>query len=142
MKMLADYVRRLKPFQKITLEQYIDDRMSQAVVERWLQLLPPLGGVGGGLSAQICLDITNHIISEEGFREPKDNQDMFVILNEEGIIPEDFIADLTGIARFRNVLVHMYAELDQTKVYAALTEHPGDFDRFAKLMVKFLEREA
>ena len=131
MKMLADYVRRLKPFQKMTLEQYIDDRMSQAVVERWLQL-----------SAQICLDITNHIISEEGFREPKDNQDMFVILNEEGIISEDFIADLTGIARFRNVLVHMYAELDQTKVYAALTEHLGDFDRFAKLMVKFLEREA
>jgi uncharacterized protein YutE (UPF0331/DUF86 family) len=36
----------------------------------------------------------------------------------------------------------MYAELDQTKVYAALTEHLGDFDRFAKLMVKFLEREA
>jgi uncharacterized protein YutE (UPF0331/DUF86 family) len=115
----------------MTLEQYTNDRVSQAVVERWLQL-----------SAQICLDIANHIISEEGFREPKDNQDMFVILNEEGIIPEDFIADLTGIARFRNVLVHMYAELDQTKVYAALTEHLEDFDRFAKLIVKFLEREA
>ena len=131
LKMLADYVRRLKPFQKMTLEQYINDRVSQAVVERWLQL-----------SAQICLDIANHVISEEGFREPKDNQDMFVILSEEGIIPEDFIADLTGIARFRNVLVHMYAELDQTKIYAALTEHLEDYDRFAKLIVKFLEREA
>jgi len=36
----------------------------------------------------------------------------------------------------------MYAELDQTKVYAALTENLGDFYRFAKLIVKFLEREA
>jgi len=112
------------------LEQYMNDRMAQAVVERWLQL-----------SAQICLDIASHIISEEGFREPKDNQDMFVILNEEGIIPEDLIADLTGMARFRNVLVHMYAELDQRKVYAALTEHLGDFDRFAKSIVKFLEKD-
>ena len=129
--MLADYVGRLKPFQKMSFEQYINDRMSQAVVERWLQL-----------AAQICLDIASHIISEVGFREPKSNQDMFVILNEEGIIPEDFIADLTGIARLRNVLVHMYAELDQIKVYAALTEHLGDFDRFAKLIVKFLERES
>lgn len=67
---------------------------------------------------------------------------MFVILNEEYIIPEDFIADLTGIARFRNILVHMYAELDQAKVYAALTEHLGDFDRFAKVIVNFLERKA
>lgn len=61
----------LKPFQKLSAEEYKRDRIAQAVVERKLQL-----------AIQICLDIGSHIVAEQGFREPEDNKDVFVILNE------------------------------------------------------------
>lgn len=47
--MLGDCIADLKPFQKLSIEEYGKDRIAQAVVERKLQL-----------AAEICLDIGSH----------------------------------------------------------------------------------
>ena len=129
LKLLGDYIKDLQPFQKLSPDEYSQDGIAQAVVERKLQL-----------AIQVCLDIGSHILSEEGFREPEDNKDVFVILEEEGIIPADFLGNLIKMAKFRNILVHNYVRIDHKVVYDILRENLKDFDRFSNHIVEFVER--
>lgn len=85
------------------------------------------------------MDIGSHVIAEQGFREPEDNKDIFVILNEEGLVPDNFLENLINMAKFRNILVHDYMRIDPEIVYTVLKNNLGDFDRFSKLIVGWIE---
>jgi uncharacterized protein YutE (UPF0331/DUF86 family) len=39
---------------------------------------------------------------------------------------------------FRNVLVHLYLDIDHGRVYDAIREDLGDFEAFASAMSRFL----
>ena len=65
---------------------------------------------------------------------------MFLILSEEGIIPDNLLPDLTNMVGFRNLIVHNYARIDDRLVYAVLQDRVGDFARFAASVVAFLEQ--
>jgi uncharacterized protein YutE (UPF0331/DUF86 family) len=41
---------------------------------------------------------------------------------------------LMAMARFRNVLVHMYAEVDDARVLRVLRESTGDLDEFVRIL--------
>ena len=71
---------------------------------------------------------------------PTDYADVFVKLGEAGVLPGAFANELVGMARFRNILVHMYLELDLGKVYSYLQENLEDFEGFARYATEFIER--
>ena len=130
LKLLAEYVDELQISrrQAISFQVYLDNKMLQRAVERLLQI-----------SIEACLDIGRHIIAEEGFRYPEDNKDVFQILAEEGIVPRTLLPALLDMARFRNLMVHDYARIDDAKVYAILKRNLGDFDAYARAIVSYLE---
>jgi uncharacterized protein YutE (UPF0331/DUF86 family) len=125
--MLAEHVSDLKALQRVTFDEYKDNKILRGYVERTLQVC-----------VQICLDIGSHLIAEFGFRHPQDNKDVFVVLKEEGIIPEEFLPNLLNMAGFRNIMVHDYARVDNTVVYGILKRHLDDFGRYARLVNDFL----
>jgi len=127
--MLSGHVNDLRAFKSTTYEQYAGNRILRGYVERTLQVC-----------AQICLDVGGHLIAELGLRPPADSRDAFLILNEEGIISDDLLPDLTNMVGFRNLIVHDYARIDDRLVYAVLQGHVGDFGRFAASVVAFLEQ--
>lgn len=43
------------------------------------------------------------------------------------------------MARFRNLIVHDYARIDDARVYAILKKRLGDFDAFARAIQAYLE---
>jgi uncharacterized protein YutE (UPF0331/DUF86 family) len=65
---------------------------------------------------------------------------VFRVLREEGVVPDELLPALLDMARFRNLIVHDYARIDDAKVYAILKKHLEDFDEFAKAIVAYLER--
>lgn len=111
-----------------SFQRYIEDIRLKKAVERSLQV-----------AIEACLDIGRHIIAEEGFRYPEDNKDVFQILAEEGIVPRTLLPVLLDMARFRNLMVHDYARIDDAKVYAILTRNLADFDAYARAIVSYLE---
>jgi uncharacterized protein YutE (UPF0331/DUF86 family) len=127
--MLSGHVNDLRALKSTTYEQYADNRILRGYVERTLQVC-----------AQICLDVGGHLIAELEFRPPADNRDVFLILNEEGIIPDDLLPDLANMVGFRNLIVHDYARIDDRLVYAVLQDHVVEFGRFATSVVAFLEK--
>lgn len=91
------------------------------------------------VAIEACLDIGRRVISLAGFRYPESNQDVFQVLNEAQVVPHAQLPHLTQMARFRNLVVHDYARIDDTLVYEVLQHQLEDFDAFATAIVGWLD---
>lgn len=91
-------------------------------------------------SIEACLDIANYIISVFGYRRPEDYKDMFRVLMENHIIKKEFFEKLEKMAKFRNLLVHRYEDIETRKLYQILKKDLGDIRRFVKIILKFLKK--
>lgn len=132
LRALAEYVDELRAYRKRarSFRIYQSNKMLRRSVERALQI-----------AIEACLDIGRRIIVLEGFRYPQDNRDVFQVLCEEGVIPEDLLPTMVNMARFRNVLVHEYVRVDDATVYGILKKRLEDFDAYARAVVDYLERQ-
>lgn len=125
--LLDEYISDLRELQEISFQEYQENKLIRRSVERLLHL-----------AVETCLDISQHIIAQEGYRTPEDNKDTFLVLHEEGLIPTDLLKKTTTMARFRNLIVHDYARIDDAVVHDILKRHLGDFDAFAKAVLNHL----
>ncbi len=119
-------LKKLNKISKIEKDDFKIDEGLQDQAERNLQL-----------AAQICIDIGNHIISDEGFRPPAGYGEIFQVLKEEGIIDEELAETMRKIAGIRNILVHDYLKVDSNIVYTTL-QKLVDFKTFARLIGEFI----
>ena len=86
-----------------------------------------------------CIDMCNHIISRNGYRVPEDYGDTFRVMSEEGAFDTEFSVELVKMAKFRNRLVHLYWEIDDTMIYKILEGYLGDLNKFLYLIADFLK---
>jgi len=89
-----------------------------------------------------CIDMCNHIISRNGYRVPEDYGDTFKVMSEEGAFDTEFSVELVKMAKFRNRLVHLYWEIDDTMIYKILEGYLGDLNKFLNSIADFLEWDA
>lgn len=82
------------------------------------------------LCIECCLDIGNHIIADNGWREPLDNKDIFAVLAENNVLSMEILSNLQKMAQFRNVLVHDYAKIDPEIVFVILKKDLTDIQEF------------
>lgn len=119
---LDEYLRDLEELKKTsTLQDFITNKVIRRYAERTLHL-----------AVEACLDLAQHIISYQGFREPLDNKDCFQVLYEEGITSQSLADRLKKMAQFRNVVVHDYIKIDPEIVFAIIQKDLGDITAFIK----------
>lgn len=126
---LEVYENQLTEFSEITLENYRADWKTQRIVERTLQIM-----------IETCSDIANHIISASSMRPPTSYADTFRVLFENDVISEELSGIMGKMAKFRNVVVHQYEQVDAEIVISTLRKHLGDFDRFKEAVISYLKR--
>ena len=131
LKLLAEYVDELQDYREraTSFRVYLNNKMLRRAVERALQV-----------AAEVCLDIGRRLIALEGFRYPESNRDVFQVLGEEGVVPQELLFALLDLARFRNLIVHDYAKIDDAKVYGILKKRLSDLDEYARAIVAYLEQ--
>lgn len=125
---LREYMGDLKEYESISLQAYGKNKKDQRYVERTLHL-----------ACESCLDIAAHIISSSGFREPKDNKDLFRVLFENSIISEPVWEAMTKMAKFRNIIVHDYARIEPEVVVGILQKNVEDFKMFSREIIQHLQ---
>ena len=125
---IEEYLRQIKEFSGVSIEQYSRDWKIQRIVERTLQMM-----------IETAVDIANHIISDKGYRIPKGYADTFRVLNEEGILEEDTFGAMESMAKFRNIVVHQYDKIDEAIVVGILKKHLQDFLTFRDSILKVLK---
>ena len=123
---MKKYVDFLSSYKSITKERLEEDYELRSAIERNLHL-----------AIESALDIGEVIISAEDFEKPEDYRSVILILGEHKVIPRDFAERFAEAAKFRNILVHMYAEVDVEMVYEILQNNLGDFDEFAKYIARY-----
>lgn len=93
------------------------------------------------LTVEVVLDLGSHVISSEGFEPPRSYADIFRVLREEGLLTREPAERLMAMARFRNVLVHLYAEVDEERVLKIFRGSLGDLDAFVDMLRRRFAQE-
>ncbi len=90
---------------------------------------------------ELCADIANHVISDNGLRTPETYADTFRVLAENSILTQDQLAVMEKMAKFRNIVVHQYETVDAEIVILVLRRHLDDFKQFSDSVVQFINRK-
>jgi uncharacterized protein YutE (UPF0331/DUF86 family) len=90
-------------------------------------------------AAQACLDLANHVIASEGWPPAADFPDSFSRLEEQAVIDAELAERMRALAGQRNLLVHLYGEVDDALVHAFLQDGLADLDRFARAVAALMD---
>ena len=90
------------------------------------------------VAIESTIDMSNHIISRNGYRVPEDYGDTFTVMGEVGAIEEAFSEELVKMAKFSNRLLHLYWEVDDRQLHEILQTRLDDFKIFLDSISTFL----
>ncbi len=123
--LVKKYLAILDHYQDIPLNKILDSIDLTGAMERYLYLV-----------AQSTIDLAETIINVRKYRKPTTLAESFLILAENNIIDNKLADKLVGMTKFRNVLAHVYMDIDYNKVYNILINGLGDIKDFIKAVEK------
>jgi len=85
-----------------------------------------------------AIDLCHHIIAKNGFRTPEDYADTFRVMQERGAFDVEFTNSLMQMARFRNRLVHIYWDIDDSELHTIIQTRLQDIRLFLKKYGAFI----
>jgi uncharacterized protein YutE (UPF0331/DUF86 family) len=130
LQLLESYVQHLQDYRARTREAVRSDMSLTWAVEHGLQL-----------SIQCVLDVCHYLVADLALGVPPTTQEAIALLRDVGVFPATFADTLVQMARFRNLLVHVYAQIDIDRVYDHLQNHLDDFGQFAHHVQQFLAQD-
>lgn len=124
---IEDSIGRLEQLAALPRQQFLADRDSQDIA--CYRLL---------IAIEAALALCYHVATRRLRKAPEDYAACFATLGEAGVLPADFSDRLQQMARFRNLLVHVYWKFDYGRVYDILHSDVADLRRFASVMAALL----
>ena len=121
LRLLQDDLDKLREKAALSREAYLIDVDTRSVVERRFQT-----------ATESCLNIGNHLIARLNLRLAEDYASVFRSLNEGQVISVRLAEDMADMARFRNLLVHLYWTIDHLLVYDTMAARIATLDRFKR----------
>ncbi|WP_218070347.1 type VII toxin-antitoxin system HepT family RNase toxin [Desulfuribacillus alkaliarsenatis] len=131
-KKIADLQKNILLLEQIKAEISIDnlheDEVKYWAIERGLQL-----------SVEIVIDIANILISANDWETPDTYRETLLKLGEKEIVPKAFAEKISGMAHFRNILVHDYLEMDENILKEVLTVGIADIVKYIDYVNRYLK---
>ncbi len=124
---LRGYIDELTAAEDIDWKKYQSDVRAKAFIERYLHLC-----------IEEVIDVANHFVSFNRWREPASFRDLFSILGTHGAIPEKHLTTFQNMASFRNLLVHRYENVEDELVFGIFKKHLADFELFIDLVAGWM----
>ncbi|HEX9942591.1 MAG TPA: DUF86 domain-containing protein [Thermoanaerobaculia bacterium] len=125
---MESYLAELRSFREVSREEFVREPALHHLAERYLHL-----------ACESVLDIAHHVIADQGYRQAASYRNAIEVLAAEGLIDEALSERLREWIGFRNVLVHLYLEIDHGRSYDAIREDLGDLEVFAARMARLLQ---
>lgn len=118
---LEQAVTDLRQVASNDLARFVGDRALQAQAERWTQV-----------AVEACVDLAHHVIADHGWATPATYRDAFRILGDHGVIEPALAVRMAGWAGLRNILVHLYLDVDHARLHEVLTTELDDLVEYAR----------
>jgi uncharacterized protein YutE (UPF0331/DUF86 family) len=130
LQLIEAALERLREKQALSKEQFLSDPTSQAAVAHWIQQ-----------AVESCVKLGLAFITEKKLKSTGSYKGVFLTLHRHGFLTETLKDRLTTLAAFRNLLVHVYWDVDPEKVYQSLQENLADIEEFAEIGYSMLLHE-
>lgn len=86
-----------------------------------------------------AIDAALHVVVRENLGKPRDHGDAFRLLGQAGVLRDEVLPNLLAMVRFRNLAVHLHAEVDDGAVWAIMERDLADLEGFvAALAARYL----
>lgn len=90
-------------------------------------------------AAQAAIDVANHVIASEGWRVPQDYGDAFRVLAEHGVITDALAERFRALTGLRNLLVHLYDDVDDERVAREVRGGLSDLADFSRAVARLTQ---
>jgi uncharacterized protein YutE (UPF0331/DUF86 family) len=87
-------------------------------------------------TVEALIDIGKILVAEKKLREPSNNREVFIILEENKIFPSEYISLIDKMIGMRNVIVHSYDRIDDAIIYKVLEKNLSDIIKIAANLKK------
>lgn len=90
------------------------------------------------VAIESALQICFHISARRLNHVPEEYAECFAVLGEAGVVSQNLSENLQQMARFRNMLVHVYWQVDYDRLYSIVQEDLGDLQAFIQAVGELL----
>jgi uncharacterized protein YutE (UPF0331/DUF86 family) len=125
---IEDALARLDRYRTLSIDEFLGNHdVTDAACYRLL------------VGIEAALGLCYHVSAKHLRKVPEEYAACFETLREGGVIDADLARRLQAMARFRNVLTHMYATVDLRRVHEIIRNDLGDLRQFATAVVRLLQ---
>ncbi|MBC7227064.1 MAG: DUF86 domain-containing protein [Thermoflexales bacterium] len=110
---------RLETLRALSEEEFLADFRNVEAAKHLLQT-----------AVEAMMDIAGHIVARQRLGTPREGAEVFRRLGEAGLLPPERVPTYVRMVRFRNLVVHLYHEVDSRRVYEILQAGLDDLRGF------------
>lgn len=126
---INQYTNDLKQMRGMSMEEYVEDVVTQRAVERTFMNL-----------IQSCIDLAQHIRSEEALSPSGTSKKEIEALGNADIVSSDTQEKMEEAVGFRNILAHRYGDVNHDIVYDVLHDELRWFERFQTEVAQWFQQ--
>lgn len=127
---IHDSLEKIRRYTTLTDEEFFAD-------ERNLYTVMHLLLIAIEAVAALC----NHILAKKAGEAPSSYAECFAGMRDLKLLDDDLATRLVRMARFRNLLVHRYWEIDPAQVLRFARENLGDFTAYLQAVAALVGDE-
>lgn len=117
--LIEDNLRLLRELAQSTFDEFTADFRNPEAAKYLLQT-----------AVEAMIHVCTHVVARLRLKVPGNSAEVVRAMGRAGLLPPEHVARYANMIRFRNVLVHLYADVDDRKVYEILRNDLGDFELF------------
>lgn len=126
--LIIKYLNRLREFESVSVDEYLNSFDYQLIAERLIQLL-----------VDVASDINTYILVQLHNIVPSAYYDSFVEAGKKGIVIRELALGLAASAGMRNRLVHQYEVIDNRIVFSAIPIALDQYQLYVQEITSFLD---
>jgi uncharacterized protein YutE (UPF0331/DUF86 family) len=123
---MEEALAQLGKYRNISFNEFQKDLSLVWIVEKGLEIL-----------IQNLLDIGAHLLASEIKNDWEDYGEVILKLGKHGVIPQEFVDQIKGMAGLRNILIHEYLRIDLNKLFDYLKYRLEDFIQFIRYIREY-----
>jgi len=128
---IRESIDRLTAFKDVSREEFLHNRDKQDIAS--FRLI---------VATEAAIDMCLHIAAKVFKKVPEEYAGCFTVLSDHGLIGRDLSIRLGQMARFRNLLVHQYWDIDYSRIYDIITAPDiGDLEEFIRQINRWISAE-